>query len=58
MWDLGRFEGVIGVTLLFVVVVFETEDSDGEGILGAEGDVSDEESRLVVQFDQKFVNFL
>ena len=35
MWDLGRFEGVICVTLL-VVVVFETEDSDGEGILGAE----------------------
>ena len=50
MWDLGRFEGVIGVTLLFVVV-FETEDSDGEDILGAEGDVSDEESRLVVQFE-------
>ena len=57
MWDRGRFEGVIGVTLL-VVVVFETEDSDGEGILGAEGDVSDEESRLVVQFDQKFANFM
>ena len=57
MWDLGRFEGVIGVTLLNVVV-FETEDSDGEGILGAEGDVSDEESRLVVQFDQKFANFM
>ena len=57
MWDLGRFEGVIGVTLL-VVIVFETEDSDGEGILGAEGDVSDEESRLVVQFDQKFANFM
>ena len=57
MWDLGRFEGVIGVTLL-VVVVFETEDSDEEGILGAEGAVSDEESRLVVQFDQKFANFM
>ena len=57
MWDLGRFEGVIGVTLLFVVV-FETEDSDGEGILGAEGDVPDEESRLVGQFDQKFANFM
>ena len=57
MWDLGRFEGVIGVTLL-VLVVFETEDSDGEGILGAEGHVSDEESRLVVQFDQKFANFM
>ena len=57
MWDLGRFEGVIGVTLLFVVV-FETEDSDGEGILGAEGGVSDEESRLVGQFDPKFANFM
>ena len=57
MWDLGRFEGVIGFTLLFVVV-FETEDSDEEGILGAEGDVSDEESRLVGQFDQKFANFM
>ena len=57
MCDLGRFEGVIGVTLLFVVV-FETEDSGGEGILGAEGDVSDEESRLVGQFDQKFANFM
>ena len=57
MWDLGLFEGVIGVTLLFVVV-FETEDSDGEGKLGAEGDVSDEESRLVGQFDQKFANFM
>ena len=57
MWDLGLFEGVIGVTLLFVVV-FETEDSYGEGILGAEGDVSDEESRLVGQFDQKFANFM
>ena len=57
MWDLGRFEGVIGVTLLFVVV-FETEDSDGEGILGAEGDVLDEESRLVSQFDQKFASFM
>ena len=49
IWDLGRFEGVTEVTLL-VVVVFETEDSDGEGKLGAEADVSDEESRLVVQF--------
>ena len=48
--DLGRFEAVTGVTLL-VVVVFETEDSDGDGILGAEDDISDEESRLVVQFD-------
>ena len=52
MWDLGRFEGVIGVTLLFVVV-FETEDSVGEGILGAEGDVSDEESRLEASLIRK-----
>ena len=37
--------------------MFETEDSGGEGILGAEGDVSDEESRLVGQFDQKFAKF-
>ena len=46
--DRGLFEGVTGVTLLDWVTC-ETEDSDEEGILGAEEDVSGEESRVIVQ---------
>ena len=36
MYDLGLLEGVVGVTLLEFVVL-DTEDSGGEGILGANG---------------------
>ena len=36
MYDLGLLEGVVGVTLL-EFVVFDTEDSGVEGILGADG---------------------
>ena len=35
MYDLGLLEGVVGVTLL-EFVVFDTEDSGVEGILGAD----------------------
>ena len=38
MYDLGLLEGVVGVTLLEFVVL-DTEDSGGEGILGADGGV-------------------
>ena len=39
-YDLGLLEGVVGVTLL-EFVVFDTEDSGVEGILGADGDISE-----------------
>ena len=45
MYDLGLLEGVVGVTLL-EFVVFDTEDSEKEGTLGADGDISEEESRI------------
>ena len=45
MYDLGLLEGVVGVTLL-EFVVFDTEDSEIEGTLGADGDISEEESRI------------
>ena len=39
---------VTGVTLLDWVTC-ETEDSEEEGVLGAEEDISGEESRVIVQ---------
>ena len=45
-YDLVRFEGVVGVTLREFVVL-DTEDSGVEGILGADGDISEEESRIL-----------
>ena len=49
MYDLGLLEGVVGVTLLEFVVL-DTEDSGGEGILGADGDISEGGSRVVEVF--------
>ena len=45
-YDLGLLEGVVGVTLR-EFVVFDIEDSGVEGILGADGDISEEESRIL-----------
>ena len=45
-YDLGLLEGVVGVTILDFVV-FDTEDSGVEGKLGADGDISEGESRIV-----------
>ena len=39
-YDLGLLEGVVGVTLL-EFVLFDFEDSGVEGILGADGDISE-----------------
>ena len=49
MYDLGLLEGVVGVTLL-EFVVFDTEDSGVEGILGADGEKSEGGSRIVEVF--------
>ena len=46
MYDLDLLEGVVGVTLLEFVVL-DTEDSGGEEILGADGDISEGGSRVV-----------
>ena len=54
MYDLGLSEGVKGVTLL-VFVVFDTEDSGVEGILGADGDISDGGSRIVEVFSTGYL---
>ena len=54
MYDLGLLEGVVGVTLLEFVVL-DTEDSGGEGILGADGDISEEESRVVEMFSKGYL---
>ena len=51
MYDLGLLEGVVGVTLLEFVVL-DTEDSGGEGILGADGDISEEDPGLFKCFQQ------
>ena len=48
-YDLGLLEGVVGVKLL-ECLVFDTEDSEVEGILGADGDISEEESRFPEMF--------
>ena len=47
IWDLGLLEGVIGVTfwVWVVVVVWDSVILDR---LGAEGDVSEEASRIIV----------
>ena len=45
-YDLGLLEGVVGVTLR-EFVVFDVEDSGVEGILGADGDILEEESRIL-----------
>ena len=45
-YDLGLLEGVVGVTLR-EFVVFDIEDSEVKGILGADGDISEEESRIL-----------
>ena len=49
MYDLGLLEGVVGVTLL-EFVVFDTEDSGVEGILGADGEISEGGSRIIEVF--------
>ena len=54
MYDLGLLEGVVGVTLLEFVVL-DTENSCGEGILGADGDISEEESRVVEVFSTGYL---
>ena len=46
MYARGRLEGVVGVTF-DEFVVLDTEDSLVEGILGADGDISEEESRIL-----------
>ena len=46
MYDLGLLEGVVGVTLR-EFVVSDIEDSGVEGILGADGDISEEETRIL-----------
>ena len=50
-YDLGLLEGVVGVTLL----VFDTEDSGVEGILRADGDISEEESRILELFSTGYL---
>ena len=54
MYDLGRLEGVVGVTLV-EFVVFDTEDSEVKGILGADGDISEEESRILEMFSTGYL---
>ena len=57
MYDLGLLEKVVGVTLLeFVVLdVLDTEDSGVEGILGADGDISEGGSRIVEVFSTGYL---
>ena len=54
MYDLGLLEGVVGVTLLEFVVL-DTEDSGKEGILGADGDISEGGSRVVEVFSTGYL---
>ena len=54
MYDLGLLEGVVGVTLLEFVVL-DTEDSVREGILGADGDISEGGSRIVEVFSTGYL---
>ena len=54
MYDLGLIEGVVGVTLL-ECVVFDIEDSVVEGILGADGDISEGGSRIVEVFSTGYL---
>ena len=53
-YDLGLLEGVVGVTLLEFVVI-DTEDSGVERILGADGDISEEESRILETFSTGYL---
>ena len=54
MYDLGLLEGVVGVTLL-EFVVFDTEDSGVEGILGADGEISEGGSRILLKCFQQVI---
>ena len=54
MYDLGLLEGVVGVILLEFVVL-DTEDSGGEGILGADEDISEGGSRVVEVFSTGYL---
>ena len=54
MYDLGLLEGVVGVTLL-EFVVFDTEDSGVEGILGADGEISEGGSRIIEVFSTGYL---
>ena len=56
-YDLGLLEGVVGVTLR-ELVVFDIEDSEVEGILGADGDISEEESRILEMGIQLVTDYL
>ena len=44
----------MGVTLLEFVVV-DIEDSGVEGLLGADGDISEEESRILEMFSTEYL---
>ena len=54
MYDLDLLEGVVGVTLLEFVVL-DTEDSGVEGILGADGGISEGGSRIVEVFSTGYL---
>ena len=53
-YDLGLLEGVVGVTLL-EFVVFDTENSGVGGILGADGVISEKESRIFEMFSTGYL---
>ena len=53
-YDLGLLEGVVGITLL-ELVVFDTGNSGVEGKLGADGDISEGESRIVETFSTGYL---
>ena len=54
MYDLGRLEGVVGVTLLEFVVL-DTQDSGVEEIHGADGVISEGGSRIVEVFSTGYL---
>ena len=54
MYVLGLLERVVGVTLLEFVVL-DTEESGVEGILGADGDISEGGSRIVEVFSTGYL---
>ena len=53
-YDLDRLEGVVGVTLR-VLVVLDIGDSRVKVILGADGDLSEEESRMLEMLFQQVI---
>ena len=57
IYELGLLEGVTRVTLR-VWVVIVVWDKEVEGRLGAEGEVSEEDSRKIVQWRQSWVRLL